>query len=98
MANNSALRSIPHTTAKAGRMVTTISRLDGVGVGYVVDGSVYVTTGSFWATLAENDVFGLVGIIPDGGNFYMSAIRGAKVTDEIRDNAQYELGMLNLWG
>lgn len=51
-------------------MVTTINRLGGIGIGYLVEGQVWKTTGSYWAVKAEDDVFGMTQYHQDGGRMY----------------------------
>jgi hypothetical protein len=82
--------------ARQGEMVTTIAKYDSVGIAYIVDGEVYNPSGSVWAVKAKDDVFGLVGILQDKGEFYAQAARGkAKVTDAVRDDAILQLFWLD---
>ena len=61
--------------ARKGEVVTTVDRLGGIGTGYLIDGQVWATTGSYWAVKAENDVFGLAEYHRDNGRGYLSKIR-----------------------
>lgn len=94
MGANSVLSRI----ARQGEQVTTLSRYDGIGIGYIVAGEVYVRTGSLYAIPASEDVLGLKGIFRDGGDFYMKVALGqAKVTDDLRSQAADELSWLRFW-
>jgi len=69
------MAKIPHTVAVLGEQVTTIGKFGNLGIGYLVDGVVYKTTGSFWAIDARKDLFPMVSYIQDGGQEYLEAAR-----------------------
>lgn len=72
-----APKQIKDAEARAGEMVTTYA-LEGkaVGVGYLVNGSVFITTGSYWAIRSDLDVFPMERFERDGGAGYLAKVRG----------------------
>jgi len=60
--------------ARQGERVTIINRHGGVGIGFLVDGQVWVTTGSVYAVRAEDDVCGINEFIQDGGKHYFEQV------------------------
>lgn len=62
--------------AKQSEKVTTVNSLDGLGIGYLFNGRVWVTTGTVFCILATEDVFPMVDYYRDGGNAYMERARG----------------------
>lgn len=63
------------TLRESGEIVTTEVRYGGIGIGYLLNGQVYVTTGNGGVVEAENDVNGLVGFARDGGEGYHAKAR-----------------------
>ena len=68
-------KTIKHSDAKAGEQVTTYNNRGGVGLGYLVDGTVYRTTGSYWAIEAAKDVFPMIRYERDAGQGYIDTFR-----------------------
>jgi len=66
---------IPATEARKGEKVTTHLDLNGTGMGYLVDGIVYVTTGSYWAMDATKDFLPMLSFDRDGGRGYLNKAR-----------------------
>jgi hypothetical protein len=64
------------TEIKQYPQVTTIDNIGGYGIGYLIEGEVWVTTGSYWACEAKKDVFGLASYIEDNGEAYLAKIKG----------------------
>lgn len=60
---------------KLGEKVTTISRQDGIGFGWLVNGVVWKSTGSYFAVRADTAPGGLKRYIRDGGAKYMEEAR-----------------------
>jgi hypothetical protein len=59
-----------------GRLVTTISRSGGVGLGYLMpDGAVYASAGNGWFYAACGSTGGLDYYIDDGGLHYYRRVR-----------------------
>ena len=58
----------------SGEVVTTTDNYGGLGIGYLVNGQVYVT-GGFWAVKAEQDVFQMVSYKRDGGAEYRATAK-----------------------
>ena len=59
------------TEARKSEIVTTTNRSGGLGRGYLVNGTVWVTTGSVWAVKATEDVTPMVSYQRDGGSGYI---------------------------
>ena len=69
------MKTIEHTRAIQGEKVTTHLEHNGIGLGYLVAGEVYKTTGSYYAVNAKNDVFKMVSFDRDNGNGYFNKCR-----------------------
>lgn len=67
-------QQIPHTEAIKGQVVTTICSRGGTGIGYLVDGEVYKTTGSYFAKNAKDGPFPMIGFVEDGGHLYRNKV------------------------
>lgn len=65
---------IPHSEALKGEIVTVKTKFGGTGIGYLVDGVVYVTTGSYWAIDARKNVRPMEHFERDGGAGYRKAL------------------------
>ena len=61
--------------ARTGEKVTTISQFGAVGVGYLYEGEVWKSTGSYFAVKAKQDVGGMKRFIRDGGDAYRKAVK-----------------------
>ena len=61
--------------ARKGEMVTTHVKYGGIGLGYLVDGVVYKTTGSAYAIRADADVCPMVSFDRDGGAGYRAEVK-----------------------
>lgn len=60
----------PQGLRESGQVVTTVLQHGGLGLGYLMDGQVYVTTGNGGVILAADDVFGTENYYADGGAAY----------------------------
>ena len=69
------MKNLTSSEVRKGEVVTTIDRLRGHGIGYLIDGQVWITTGSYWAVKAEDDVFGLAKYYRDGGEAYRAKVK-----------------------
>ncbi len=67
---------LKHSEAIKGIPVTTYNSAGGIGFGYLVNGSVWKTTGSAYAVDATQDVFPMVSYVEDNGEGYRKATRG----------------------
>ena len=67
---------LKHSEAIKGKPVTTVNNKGGLGFGYLVNGAVWKTTGSYYAVDATQDVFPMVRYIEDGGDAYRKVTRG----------------------
>ncbi len=56
--------------ARKGDVVTTVNEYGGLGIGYLVNGEVWVNVGSLWACPASQDVIPMVEYHQDGGEMY----------------------------
>lgn len=66
---------LTHAEAKAGEKVTVILNGGGISMGYLVDGVVWKTTGSYWAVEAKKDAIPMRRFIRDGGKGYRKAVK-----------------------
>lgn len=71
-----APKAIPHSIAVTGEVVTTRLRYGGIGLGYLFNGHVYKTTGSYWAVRADVDMIPMISYVCDGGREYLKTVRG----------------------
>lgn len=71
-----AAQQIPASLAETGKLVTTISKIGGVGLGRYLNGEVYYSMGNGFYNLSKNGMGGLKRFIQDGGEGYMKAVRG----------------------
>lgn len=69
------MKMLPASQARKGEMVTTYSEHGGIGIGYLVDGTVYETTGSFYAIDATCSVQPMTRYERDNGNGYNNAVK-----------------------
>lgn len=61
--------------ARKGELVTTTVKYDGIGLGYLVDGEVFVSTGNGFAVHGSLDVFPVISYDRDGGEGYYAKAR-----------------------
>lgn len=64
-----------HTEVIKGEKVTTHLKYDGIGLGYLIDGEVYKTTGSYYAVNAKDDVIPMLSYDQDNGDGYLAKCR-----------------------
>ena len=64
------MSNLTSSAARKGETVTTINKYGGLGIGHLIEGEVWVNTGSVWACPAKNDVVPMVNYIRDGGAGY----------------------------
>ena len=69
-------QGLKHSEAIKGEPVTTINSAGGIGFGYLVNGVVWKTTGSYYAVDATQDVFPMQSYKQDGGEGYRKATKG----------------------
>ena len=70
------MSNLTYSEARKGEVVTTVSRFSGYGIGYLIDGQVWITVGSYWAVKAEDDTFsGIVMYHRDNGEGYSARVK-----------------------
>ena len=62
---------IPMSEAQQGETVTTRTEYDGVGLGHLIDGTVYVSTGNGFAVNGDQNFPKVTGFTRDGGSGYL---------------------------
>ena len=69
------MKQIKHSDVVKGEQVTTHGTHGSTGIGYLIDGVVYKTTGSYWAIDAKADVFPMQSFDRDNGRGYLNKIK-----------------------
>ena len=67
--------TIRASVAEQGERVTTHNKFGGMGLGYIVDGIVYMSSGNGWYQNAETNVFPLDTYDHDNGDGYLNQAR-----------------------
>jgi hypothetical protein len=68
-------RFTPKILRESGELVTTQVCFGGLGLGYLLDGQVYITTGTAYTIKAKDGPMGLEGYLRDGGSAYRAKAR-----------------------
>ena len=65
---------IKESLAKTGKLVTTLSKFDGIGIGYLLAGVVYEPLGNGFCADAKISPFPVVAYLRDNGAGYKEAV------------------------
>lgn len=65
---------IKESLAKTGKIVTTLSNFDGIGIGYLLAGFVYEPLGNGFCADAKLSPFPVVAYLCDNGDGYKEAV------------------------